>query len=192
MPRKSTEIYGGGRRKFSDNVPIREPGVEDPSEMSRRTISVPPLFLNSDGPLVAIFTREEKASLFNSSPTLNAAKEATEEEVEEEEGSSFFEEHHSIIRSQITLCWVLRFPSKSTATAWLTEARLPPNVLPSTGKIWMLTEQGEVFWATGTSLEKLSWNKVCINSIVISIFFSWKVILPELKVYQYLPKSEIK
>ena len=163
-------MYAGGRRKFSENAPIREPGIEDLPEASRKAVSPPTLSYSSGGPLVAVFIRGDKASLSNSSFSMNASKEEAEEEVEGEDNSPVFEEHHFLIRSQINLCWILRFPSKSTASAWLKETQPPTIVLPSVGKIWMLTEQAEVFWATETSLEKISWNKVvyCAYSILIS------------------------
>ncbi|KAM7542892.1 hypothetical protein Aperf_G00000002443 [Anoplocephala perfoliata] len=145
------------RQKFSDNVPIRKPGEEALSEAPKRTFPLPSQSTSSRGQLVAVFVHEDKVS----SSVVESIVETEYLEEEEEATCSVFEEHTSVMKSHIVPRWILKFSSKAEATSWLSETQLLTTVLPSFGRTWMVTEQAEVFWTVGTSLDNnLTWNKV--------------------------------
>lgn len=150
------------RRKFSGDVPIRKPGEETLTEVPKRTFPLPSLSTSSLGQLIAVFVHEDKAS-----STIESAIESEVPEEEEDTNCAVFEERTSVVKSHIVPRWILRFSSKAEATSWLVETQLLSTVLPSVGRIWMVTEQAEVFWAVGTNLDNtLTWNKVgqqCFN-----------------------------
>ncbi|CDS39458.1 Beta propeller repeat TECPR [Echinococcus multilocularis] len=159
IPRGLREVYTSGHRKFSDSLPIQKP-EESPAEVLKKTLPLPSIFTPSCGHLVAVFVRDEKPSpSTTANPSMTVTTEAVEEE-DEGESSTAFEEHISLVRSHIVPRWVLRFPSKAEASAWMAETQLLAKVLPSAGRVWLVTEQSEVFWAVGTSLDSLTWNRV--------------------------------
>lgn len=116
---------------------------------------------------MAVFVRDEKPltpTIADSSITIGT------EPVEEEESSTVFEEHNTLVRSHIVPRWVLRFSSKVEASAWMAEAQRTATALHSASRVWLVTEQSEVFWAVGTSLDSLTWNRVSVGScFVISL-----------------------
>ncbi|KAM3182961.1 hypothetical protein ACTXT7_011290 [Hymenolepis weldensis] len=147
---------GTGRQKFSGNLPIRKPGEENLSEVPKLTFPLPSS-PNCSGQLVTLFVHEEKVS---SSTTESHIEEQTL--YENEEGScGILDERSTVVKSNVIPRWIMRFPSKAEASSWLAEVRSPTEVLPSTGRIWMVTEQAEVFWSIGTNFDgNLTWNKI--------------------------------
>ncbi|KAL5107982.1 hypothetical protein TcWFU_007417 [Taenia crassiceps] len=157
IPRSLRELSTGGRRKFSDSLPTQKP-EEAPSEVSKKTIPPSTVPIASSGHLVAVFVRDEKQL---SSTTADSSITAAADPIgEEEESSTVFEEHTTLIRSHIIPRWVLRFSSKVEASAWMSETQLTAAALSWANRVWLVTEQSEVFWAVETSLDSLTWNRV--------------------------------
>lgn len=163
IPRTAKDVYANGRRKFSDNVPIRKPGEETTSEISNSSSSrkLPPMMSltsTSCGQLVAVFVPDERTPQQTTTPSQTESL----DDVDGEASSDVFEEHPVVIESCIVPRWVLRFPSKAAASVWLKETQTTETVVPSTGRIWMVTELAEVYWTSGTALDSnQTWFKVC-------------------------------
>ncbi|KAL5967500.1 Tectonin beta-propeller repeat-containing protein [Taenia solium] len=156
IPISLRELCAGGRRKFSDSLPTQK--TEAPSEVSKKAFPLPTVPIVSSGHLVAVFVRAERPPpLTTANSSIIVAAELVEEE---EENSTVFEEHNTLVRSHIVPRWVLRFSSKVEASAWMAEAQLATMALPSASRVWLVTEQSEIFWAVGTSLDNLTWNRV--------------------------------
>ncbi|VDM30369.1 unnamed protein product [Hydatigera taeniaeformis] len=171
IPRSLRGICTGGRRKFSDSLPIRKT-EEKLYEVPQKTPPLPSVPIASDEHLVAVFVGDERPPL---STTANSAMTVTAESVGEEEAGSatVFEESTSFVRSNIVPRWILRFSSKAEASAWIAETQNTTIILPSTSRVWLVTEQSEIFSAVGTSLDSLAWNRVGghfarVDSICIS------------------------
>uniref|UniRef100_A0A5K3FAZ8 Peroxin/Ferlin domain-containing protein n=2 Tax=Mesocestoides corti TaxID=53468 RepID=A0A5K3FAZ8_MESCO len=151
IPRTWKDAGAGGRRKFVEHVPFKKPGSVNLTDRGRRQSSplnhAPP---SSTGRLVAVFAR--RASSTSSVDSVTAA-EATAE------GGSVCGDAASARRHAVPR-WILRFSSAAEASAWLKNTQKLTTLMPSTGKIWMVTEQAEVFWAASRNVETASWTKV--------------------------------
>ncbi len=167
IPRTWKDVYSGGRRKLSENLPVKKPGPSGeaggPERRPRKASAPPPPLAPPAGHVVAVFVK--KTSRDKSSPTSLTA-DFTGEDQEVFESS----EGEGKRREMVVPLWVLRFKSTGDAASWLSCASEAFAVqLPLFGAIWMVTEQAEIFWASDDSLASTAWNKVSCYDVHVCI-----------------------
>ncbi|VDO01564.1 unnamed protein product [Rodentolepis nana] len=147
---------GIGCRSFSDSVSIRKPG--NGSQFKVPKYAYPPSFsLISSCQAITLFDQEEKGS-----PSIaESLSEGQTLDIDEEKSCEVFDDQSTVVMNNVIPNWIMRLPSKSESSSWLNGAQFPSGILPLIGKIWLVTEEAQVYWSLATRYDcNLKWNKI--------------------------------
>lgn len=167
IPRSCKHFHGGGRQKHPENLPAAKPG-HSPVPLSRSDLSESPKTPSNrktSGNALPIFGRCLVAAFVK--PEVVCGDEAWGD------NESVFELGFSNRKHADTAVprWILRFRSANDAAEWLSHVDAGRKVdskkledrLSSSGKVWMISEQSEIFWTSKNRChdsEDISWTKV--------------------------------